>query len=128
MITAQGQRGTSAALGYVHEMNPSPFSPLAAPDCGPARPKGKKEKLDRGGFTQGGGLDVLALGYYYAAPDGAPERSRPVGCLLGDLFTSGECDPKRRLGWSGDRALATGEAHMDSSCRCFRPLGLPTCS
>ena len=45
------------------------------------------ENLKAIATAAGGSLDGLAPGYYLAAPDGAPERSRPVGCFPGDLFT-----------------------------------------
>src|ERR1019366_4472688 len=61
MIIAQGKRGTSAALGYGRNINPSPFSWFAAPGRPRAANQEKEEAGDRGGpFTQGGGLAGLA--------------------------------------------------------------------
>ena len=66
MILAQGQRGTSAALGSERKMI-APFCWFGAP-AGGAKPE--KGKVVGVGVTQGGSLGGLALGYYHAAPSG----------------------------------------------------------
>src|SRR5581483_5578752 len=72
---AQAQRGTSAGLGKRHKMIPSLFSNLVW------RARARQTRLEKReigygvAFTQGGGLGGLALGYYLAAPPGAPEAT-----------------------------------------------------
>ena len=62
MIIAQGQRGTSAALGERYEMISSLFSNLVW-RAGAPNQIGKKRGWVGARFTQGGGLGGLALGY-----------------------------------------------------------------
>ena len=68
MKTAQGKRGTSAALGYGAPTTPPLFG------FGPAkRSQTQTREINHGAACpQGGGLGGLALGYYRAAPAGAP--------------------------------------------------------
>ena len=74
-IIAQGKRGMSAALGKRHKMIPSLFSNLVWRARTRQTRLEKREVGLRWRFTQGGGLGGLALGYYLAAPHGAPEAT-----------------------------------------------------
>jgi len=83
MIVAQGQRGTSAALGPERKMICSPFSGFGAPA---GRRAANPEKGEAGygvASTQGGGLGGLALGYYHAAPVGRRAGELPVASFVG---------------------------------------------
>ncbi|HZR20594.1 MAG TPA: hypothetical protein VFE51_25150 [Verrucomicrobiae bacterium] len=72
---AQAQRGTSAGLGKRHKMIPFLFSNLVW-RARARQTRLEKRKIGYGWrFTQGGGLGGLALGYYLAAPPGAPEAT-----------------------------------------------------
>ena len=72
---AQGKRGTSAALGDEPKMISLFFSIwFGAPGARQTRLE-KREIGCMVAFTQGGGLGGLALGYYHAAPRGAPEAT-----------------------------------------------------
>ena len=72
---AQGKRGTSAALGYEPKMI-SLFFPIWFGAPGARQTRLEKREIGCGvAFTQGGGLGGLALGYYLAAPRGAPEAT-----------------------------------------------------
>src|SRR5581483_5845092 len=72
---AQAQRGTSAGLGKRHKMIPSLFPNLVW-RAGARQARLEKREIGYGvAFTQGGGLGGLALGYYLAAPPGAPEAT-----------------------------------------------------
>jgi len=69
MILAQGQRGTSAALGSEREMIPSPFSGLARWPAG--APNQKKGRVSVGGLLpRAAASAAMLLGYYHAAPLG----------------------------------------------------------
>ena len=79
LIIAQGQRGTSAALGWRVQDNLLFFLFPVWRATGAPNRKEKKEGWVRGRFTQGGAPLMrawagLALGYYQAAPAGAPQR------------------------------------------------------
>jgi hypothetical protein len=85
MIIAQGKRGTSAALGYRGIITMRLFAGLP-------RRRGKPAKRGQEGgwaaITQGGGLGSLALGYYRAAPTGAPVPSFPRDLAIPKLLWS----------------------------------------
>ena len=73
MITAQGKRGTSAALGYGRKINPSPFSWFAAPGRPGAANQEKGEAGYRGvAFYPGRRPRRPCPGLLSRCPSGAP--------------------------------------------------------
>jgi hypothetical protein len=130
MIIAQGQRRTSAALGYGAEGHPLPFFWFGALTGWRAKPE-----EGEGGYgvasTQGGGLGGLAPGYYLAAPlgrwAGGSGRRRTGELPAGDVRTSrwranaNEAGSKPLMPWRHvnrpilDNWLAVAEAQLGGS-------------
>ena len=74
----------SAAMGKRQKMISSLFFQIwFAPKEFGANQKKKREIGCVVALTQGGGLSGLALGYYFAAPAGAPELRRATTRLTG---------------------------------------------
>jgi hypothetical protein len=98
MKIAQGQRGTSAALGERQKQKPLPLSRFGAPLGAPNLDKGRLS----GGVVYPGrrSLRSFALGYYLAAPPGRrtggqaaftanPRAGADAGQLAGFAFVAG---------------------------------------